>query len=70
MVDDIFIIEHTVETNGKTFDMVVMFNKTVITESEVNKLIETGDVRYDKRVVLMYKEQYLNLMGKGDVVNE
>ena len=42
---------------------VVLFNNKVISEEEVNKLIEEGQFIYehDERIVVMSKRQYTNL---------
>ena len=64
MPQDIMIIIYE-EFYGKSkvkVEMVAMYNKNAITESEINRIINTGE--YDKRVIIMTKEQYETLVDR------
>lgn len=58
MKENIRIIEYTLTVGCTDIDYVAMFNKLVISDKEVSKLINSGMVEYDDRVVVMYKKQY------------
>lgn len=58
MKENIRIIEYTLTIGGTDINYVAMFNKLVISDEEVSKLINSGAVEYDDRVVVMYKKQY------------
>ena len=62
MMNNILIIEYVKDTGSKDVKMVAMFNKRIITETEVKKLIFSGDIDIDDRVINMRKEQYQNLI--------
>lgn len=64
MKENIRIIEYTLTIGGTDIDYVAMFNKLVISDEEVFKLINSGAVEYDDRVVVMYKKQYKYLTAK------
>lgn len=63
-MSDVMIIEYT-ESYGKgRFDvhMIAMYNKTNITDEEVNKVINSGC--YDPRVIIMTKDQYKTVFNR------
>lgn len=62
MKENIFIIEYDISIGSHSMEMVAMYNKNVITEEEVVKLIEDGMVDTDNRVVVMNRKQYDNLV--------
>lgn len=64
MKENIRIIEYTLTLGQTDIDYVAMFNKLVISDEEVSKLINSGAVEYDDRVVVMYKKQYEYLTKK------
>ena len=64
MKETIRIIEYTLTVGYTDVDYVAMFNKVVISDEEVCKLIYSGMVDYDDRVVVMYKKQYEYLTRK------
>lgn len=64
MKENIRIIEYTLTIGQTDIDYVAMFNKLVISDEEVSKLINSGAVEYDDRVVVMYKKQYEYLTKK------
>lgn len=45
--------------------VVVLFNKTVIDADAVSKLIDDGRYEYDSRVIVIDKQQLINLHDKG-----
>lgn len=52
-----------VESTGR--HVVVLFNETVIDVDSVNKLIDNGMYEYDSRVIVIDKQQLINLHDKG-----
>ena len=62
MKDNIFIIEYEFSIGSHIMEMVAMYNENVITEEEVVKLINNGNVDDDDRVVVMNRKQYDNLV--------
>lgn len=62
MKDNIFIIEYDISVGPYNTEMVAMYNENVITEEEVVKLINNGNVDNDNRVVVMNRKQYDNLV--------
>ena len=58
MKDNIMVIEYTISLDGKEETRFVMYNEKVITEEEVNKLINNGMVIYDERVIPMSQKQW------------
>ena len=64
MKENIRIIEYTITIGHTDIDYVAMSNKLVISDEEVSKLINSGTVEYDDRVVVMYKKQYEYLTRK------
>ena len=64
MKENIRIIEYTLTIGRTDIEYVAMFNKLVISDEEVSKLINSGAVEYDDRVVVMYKKQYEYLTTK------
>ena len=62
MKDNIFIIEYDLSIGPHIMEMVAMYNENVITEEEVVKLINNGNVDNDNRVVVMNRKQYDNLV--------
>lgn len=64
MKENIRIIEYTLTIGQTDIDYVAMFNKLVISDEEVSKLINSGAIEYDDRVVVMYKKQYEYLTKK------
>lgn len=62
MKDNIFIIEYDLSIGPHSMEMVAMYNENVITEEEVVKLINNGNVDDDDRVVVMNRKQYDNLV--------
>lgn len=62
MKDNIFIIEYDLSIGSHSMEMVAMYNENVITEEEVVKLINNGNVDDDDRVVVMNRKQYDNLV--------
>ena len=62
MKDNIFIIEYDINIGSHSMEMVAMYNENVITEEEVVKLINNGNVDNDNRVVVMNRKQYDNLV--------
>ena len=62
MKDNIFIIEYDISVGPYNMEMVAMYNENVITEEEVVKLINNGNVDNDNRVVVMNRKQYNNLV--------
>ena len=62
MKDNIFIIEYDISVGPYNTEMVAMYNENVITEEEVVKLINNGNVDNDNRVVVMNRKQYNNLV--------
>jgi hypothetical protein len=49
--------------NGTEQEFVVLFNDNIISEEEVNKLINSGMYENDQRIVIMTKLQADNLLG-------
>jgi hypothetical protein len=62
MKDNIFIIEYDLSVGSHIMERVAMYNENVITEEEVVKLINNGNVDDDDRVVVMNRKQYDNLV--------
>lgn len=58
MKDNIMVIEYTISLGDKEETRFVMYNEKVITEEEVNKLINNGMVIYDERVIPMSQKQW------------
>ena len=61
MLDNIMAIEYEVTICGKDYVRYVVYNKLVITEEEVKKLLRNGMMDYDDRVVVMSEKQFNNL---------
>lgn len=55
------MIEFTVTDNGVDHCMAVIYNKTKISEAEVNELIKSFHVFADERVVVMSYDKYTRL---------
>ncbi len=49
---------------GTERDVCILYNKTVITEDEVNKLIHSGKYEYDSRIVVTTPTQADNLRDR------
>lgn len=54
-------IEYEVTIGGKDYVRYVVYNKLVIAEEEVKKLLRNGMMDYDDRVVVMSEKQFHNL---------
>lgn len=63
MTEDLMIVEFTEEWAGYEIPKVVMFNRKHISEEEVYDLIKSGKAERSEDVVIMTKQQYLNLGG-------
>lgn len=61
MSENIMAIEYEVTICGKDYVRYAVYNKLVIAEKEVKKLLRNGMVDYDGRVVVMSEEQFNNL---------
>lgn len=61
MLENIMSIEYEVTIDGKDYVRYAVYNKLVITEEEVKKLLRNGMMDYDDRVVVMSEKQYNNL---------
>ena len=49
---------------GTERDVTILFNKTVITEDEVNELINSGMYEYDSRIIVATPVQADNLRSR------
>ena len=49
---------------GTERPMTILYNKTVITEAEVRKLLGSGKYEYDSRIIVTTPIQAQNLKGK------
>ena len=61
MLENIMAIEYEVTICGKDYVRYVVYNKLVISEEEVKKLLRNDMMDYDDRVVVMSEKQFNNL---------
>jgi len=61
MLENIMAIEYEVTICDKDYTRYAVYNKLVITEEEVKKLLRNGMMDYDDRVVVMSEKQFNNL---------
>ena len=58
MTENVMVVEYVCTLNNKEFVQYAMYNKLVITEKEVKKLINSGMVDYDDRVIVLNQKQF------------
>ena len=63
MPKHLIAMEFAISFNGLNYqeNRIVLFNSTVISETEVTNLIKQGLIDNDPRVIVMTKQQYKNL---------